>query len=599
MPSDLLKDVPNEPRIDPGAATTLVAHLRQNPRDAARDPDELATELGVDAAFVRHVLRAARVPDEEDPEDAFQIRISLRPLVKWLKTVLNRFDRLVARPVRFLFVTLVLAGMFCIGLEAFAEVTGFTASGEGFQVSLGSATLVILLTGALHMACYFRQANPRHVLYGTLGVWAVLGATSAVGVWRAAAGADSSLRLMQVAITLSGVTMFALLYAGLGSLATVVGGWLRYWKLDRLEERMSRQDLLERYFELQTRLRGGRFAQARESRWETSPFVVAFRRRPNLWSLVGGAQLSLTLVLVTAPGNVRLNDLQPQNHLFVFLAMSVIGALTWTSHVTIGFLSGNMRRGAISSALYSAGAVLPTLIPFGPYGFGYYATAGIVVSTIGRAILMAGVAAVAGLGAEVRSRAARERSLQQDDPAAVAAEMLRIHWRLSDGATHVCVMVVDAARSSEMKAEADPLAVEYSFREYQDWIEHHSEAHEGRVHSTAGDGAVVAFGTSADALATAKRLQSDVARFNREISRLRLPFRLRIGLHRGHVAGEIEEVEFTEVIDIAAHVQGVAPVSGIALSDSVVAELPGEDVVPLAKEVDGHKVYLALNPVED
>ncbi|AIE85268.1 adenylate/guanylate cyclase domain-containing protein [Fimbriimonas ginsengisoli] len=592
MPSETIDQVP------PESAGALIAHLRKNPGDASRDPSELARELGIDAEFVRHVLRAAKMP-EEDHDEAFQIRISLRPFLTWLRRVLNRFDRLVGRPIRFIYVTLGLSFLLCVGLAAFAEATGFSASGQGFQVSLGSATLVILATGALHMACYFRQSNSRYVLYGSIGVWLALAAASSVGAWRAATGDDPSLRWVQVAIALSGVTMFTLVYVGLGSFASVFGGWLKFKKLDLREERMSRQDLLERYFELQARLRDGGIAAYRVSRWELSPFVVAFRRRPYLWAFVGGVQMALTLVLITGPENFRPGETQPQKHLFVFLAMSVIDALMWLSYVVVGFLARDLRRATIGSLLYSLGTVIPTLLPVGPYGLSFYSDAGSVIGAVRNALLMVIVSSVAALGAEVRRRAGRELSLQQNDPAVLAAEMLRIHWRLSDGATYVCVMVVDAARSSEMKAEADPLAVEYSFREYQEWIERHSEAHGGRVHSTAGDGAVVSFENSGDAFATARRLQSDVARFNRENSRLRLPFRLRIGLHRGHVAGEIEEVEFTEVIDIAAHVQSVAPVSGIALSDSVVAELPGEEVVPLAREVDGHLVYLALNPVED
>ncbi len=176
--------------------------------------------------------------------------------------------------------------------------------------------------------------------------------------------------------------------------------------------------------------------------------------------------------------------------------------------------------------------------------------------------------------------------------------MLRIQWRLAGQTKNVCVMVVDAARSAEMKAHADALAIEYSFREYQEWIAGISKSLRGRVHSTAGDGAVVSFPNAADALLAAQRLQTDVDRFNREVNRLPSPFRLRIGLHADEVAGDLRKVEFAEVIDVAAHVQGASPVGGIAATEEAIEGLARSEFVPLANEVDGHRVYLALNPTE-
>ena len=203
------------------------------------------------------------------------------------------------------------------------------------------------------------------------------------------------------------------------------------------------------------------------------------------------------------------------------------------------------------------------------------------------------------LGGIVQRRAAEELSLAQNDPASILAEMVRIQWRLSDRTNMVCVMVVDAAKSSEMKSFADPLAVEYSFREYQTLLEDLSKHLDGRVHSTAGDGAVIAFNSAEAAFTAAKRIQTDIERFNREDNRLQLPFRLRVGLHLGEVVGDLDEVEFTEVIDIAAHVQAAAPVGGIAVTERVAEHLDADEFVPLARQVDGQNVLLALNPLVD
>ena len=114
----------------------------------------------------------------------------------------------------------------------------------------------------------------------------------------------------------------------------------------------------------------------------------------------------------------------------------------------------------------------------------------------------------------------------------------------------------------------------------------------------AGDGAVVAFPDSPRAMGAARRLQTDVGRFNATLNRLPKPFRLRLGLHAGRVAGHLDDVQFTEVIDIAAHVESIAPVGGIAATAAVVTALGEEGFLPLAREVDGQAVSIALVPTE-
>jgi hypothetical protein len=70
-------------------------------------------------------------------------------------------------------------------------------------------------------------------------------------------------------------------------------------------------------------------------------------------------------------------------------------------------------------------------------------------------------------------------------------------------------------------------------------------------------------------------------------------------MHMGQIVGNLDEVEFTEVIDIAAHVQSAAPIAGIAVTDDVAACMMEESFIPLADEIDGHRVLLAMNPTSD
>jgi class 3 adenylate cyclase len=67
----------------------------------------------------------------------------------------------------------------------------------------------------------------------------------------------------------------------------------------------------------------------------------------------------------------------------------------------------------------------------------------------------------------------------------------------------------------------------------------------------------------------------------------------------GPVSGDLKDVQFTEVIDIAAHVQAAAPVRGILMTREVADCLPEESLIPLKEPVDGHEVLLAYNPTVD
>jgi class 3 adenylate cyclase len=205
----------------------------------------------------------------------------------------------------------------------------------------------------------------------------------------------------------------------------------------------------------------------------------------------------------------------------------------------------------------------------------------------------------AGLGARIEERAAHESRLQEDDPVALIANWIRIQWQLSPHRKNVCVMVVDTKASSQMKAESDPLVAEWSFREYQKFIESISGRWGGSVHATSGDGAVVAFQSPNEAFAAARAIQREIDPFNRNVNRLRSPFRLRIGLHVGYLQGDIDDVEFTEVIDIAAHIEATSPVGGIAMSKAVADALAGEGLAQIKDSIDGHDVFFALNPTGD
>ncbi|HWA82449.1 MAG TPA: adenylate/guanylate cyclase domain-containing protein, partial [Fimbriimonadaceae bacterium] len=303
-------------------------------------------------------------------------------------------------------------------------------------------------------------------------------------------------------------------------------------------------------------------------------------------ALVGFQALGLT------PG-------QTTDQVSIWLFIPILAAIaTFLFHILQGYLAKNVLATIVGSACLTGGALLARTLPILDPTVAGVSKTHFILSEALDGVLMMGISCAGYLGAFVQTRAAKEANLQRNDQATLLAEMVRIQWKLSNEAATICVMVVDAAKSSEMKADADPLAVEYTFREYQEWIEAISVPRKGRVHSTAGDGAVVAFDTCDSALAAARRIQTDVFQFNKDVNRLAQPFRLRIGLHSGEVVGDINQVQFTEVIDIAAHIESACPVGGITVTDEVVNRLPEEQFIDLKARVDGHEIFLVANPTE-
>jgi class 3 adenylate cyclase len=187
---------------------------------------------------------------------------------------------------------------------------------------------------------------------------------------------------------------------------------------------------------------------------------------------------------------------------------------------------------------------------------------------------------------------ARYRSGSGSDEASVVAELLEIRHRLSSEPVQVYVMVVDAAGSTQMKRNADSLVVEYSFGRYQSWIARIVTESGGKVDLTTGDGAICAFSTAEQALTAARGIQGGVSDLNRDENRLEMPFRLRVALHAGAVVADLDKVQFTEVIDVAAHVEKLSPVGGIAITKPFLAALIQAPDLEAKGSVDGVDVFV-------
>lgn len=190
-----------------------------------------------------------------------------------------------------------------------------------------------------------------------------------------------------------------------------------------------------------------------------------------------------------------------------------------------------------------------------------------------------------GLGAvAMQSVVAKLKSmLGMKDPLQERQELLKqlvdLQDKLRSGEQAMTFLSLDVVGSTKMKQLADPLNVEYTFTEYHNWVEWVVQRYNGKVHSTAGDGITCKFDHPQHAYAAARYIQTGIVELNTFRNKIGVPITLRAGIHHGVVnapAGEdITKINFASVIDIAAHMQKVAPAGGIAVSKEAAQYVPG------------------------
>lgn len=190
---------------------------------------------------------------------------------------------------------------------------------------------------------------------------------------------------------------------------------------------------------------------------------------------------------------------------------------------------------------------------------------------------------------------------QAEDRQDLLRQLYTLQDKLRQGTRNAAFLSVDVVNSTGMKFAADPLAVEYSFGAYQRLIADVARSFGGQVHSTAGDGCLCAFESPEKAYQAARTLQRSIGQFNANENRLGNPFTLRCGIHSGNVvapSGDLRGVEFTHVIDLAAHLQKSAPVGGIVLSAECAAGIfdPVLRLGLVETVVDGQPAFVFSTP---
>lgn len=184
------------------------------------------------------------------------------------------------------------------------------------------------------------------------------------------------------------------------------------------------------------------------------------------------------------------------------------------------------------------------------------------------------------------------------DPAKERQELLRqlvtLQDKLRTGEQSISFLSLDIVGSTKIKAAADPLSVEFTFTEYHHFVDRIVKQHDGKVHSTAGDGITCAFEHPQQAYMAARHIQSGLVELNAFRNKTGVPLVLRAGVHTGNVVvppGEdITKVNFAHVIDMSAHIQKVCPPGGIAVSEVSSRLIPGGGATIGQELIESHDI---------
>lgn len=550
-----------------------------HPQAIYRDPEQLAKDAQVDLDIVqRSVRRAQIIAPIADLAPSKQISVPL-PNLRFIGHALMAFMR---DPAIVVGVTL---GLFLLATMVFPN-SGSISNLSGvyrYAINVAIPTIVLIIGMILQAICYFLHGQAMKSVRGSITFFLI--ATVAGLTATAINPPEEGLTVESLLVPVVGFGFLGLFYAAIAIMLSVAGGYLRMrlQKADR--NRMDRQELLEQMFDIQERLQESPEDVVQRHSWHAHPIAQEIESKLFQWSALLG--FGATAITVLVAGAITARFRFGENSLQYLLVVGALGLFSMALQFAVSFLGRTIGRALLVALIFAVSSLIGMLLPFG--GFGYERLdAAMILGNLGWAL---GVGLVAGVGAAIEYRANVEYLIRSNDPETLLVEYMDLQRRLNPGPREMTVLVVDAAKSSLMKSSSDPFVAEWSFRAYQQFLERLADEHAGEVLSTAGDGAVMAFHDASQATQCSFAIQSKVKDFNEKTNKLEMPFSLRIGLHRGMVAGQIDKVEFTDVIDIAAHVEAACKVGGVAVSERIWSAVDGLRGEPIAIQIDGFTVY--------
>lgn len=542
----------------------LIQHLRSLPNPGNADVPGLAARFQVDESVVRSALQTLSrtvVRTEAARKD--------RTHPAW-----NIYEWIQARPA----VAILICG---------AVILAFLLLSDVFSRPLSLIFIWLTLAGvfaALIAAALSRRAR-FGLLVGPVISAALLMETAVSNKGKIAAPA------------LFGFSLIGVLISVVGVLFAVIGSFIWLKREQRTERKLTRQQMLDRLLRVREALANPATALP-PTPWQQA--IAAVRR--NFWVSCLG-----TAVFMAAVQTLLFWILKPTPAMFtpqttaasldartlaVAGIMALVGFGQFLLILGIGYLARTILRSLGATAIQLAVSVVPALLGLNPGNWERLQNMPILQIVL--TYIMFFACGIIGVGAAaVEDYTQRARLRRENDPEALLAELVELEIALGGGQQETYVLVVDVAGSTAMKKDCDPLVAEWTFRAYQELVAQLCGRHAGRVESTAGDGAVLGFPSAEQALAAARELLAALPDFNRTTNRLPQDFVLRIGLHCGSVQGGLQEVQFTRVIDVAAHVEAASPRNGIGMTSAFREKLPPETPAQkMAAAVDGFDVYV-------
>ena len=161
-------------------------------------------------------------------------------------------------------------------------------------------------------------------------------------------------------------------------------------------------------------------------------------------------------------------------------------------------------------------------------------------------------------------------------------------------------LAMDVVGSTRIKQGEDPYVIEQAFADYRKLVERVLRRHGAYKQTWTPDGQMAAFRTPQSAVDSGRDIVLALPDFNRNVSKMRLDFRLRVGANSGVVSCD-DEIPMEEMsdftIDVAGHMQKHADEDSIWISEEVYQQLVDKTgFEPNDQEVDGRRVYVWKRP---
>jgi class 3 adenylate cyclase len=559
----------------------LVEHLKQNPMSS--NVAELSRQFGVSEQLVRtviHRLQAPTATPAKPQQTASPVGQRLKSF--WLKITAN--------PWLFAPAIVALTGLIPFGLRAL-NATG--ALHPLAATILGNLAFAAFLLGApILLICL--AVRHRRLLVLAYGAAAFM-----VGFLTFAVIGSVNTRSASLPQLIGGSLALVLIIIVAGAPIVQVAAYLDVRRARRDIEKLTRQQMLDRLLRVRAILADPDSFQ--QTTAFDKPWVRTLERSKYAIALISGLAVSVVQSMIMSrldPDRVIIQGAQESAAVGggagILVAMAFV-VISSALQFLVAYLARRIGEVVLVTVLYQVPALLLVYLPFSYTRLSDVAAIGVGRYSVGILMLVA-VAAVGALARYLTEHAIQVQRRNANDPEVLVPEMLELERRLSVAPSEVAVMVVDVAGSTAMKVGADPLVAEWTFREYQEFVAQLCAPFGGTVHATAGDGTILGFASPVQARLAATALLQRLDEFNASQNRLDHPFTVRIGLHYGLAQGELRDIQFTRVIDVAAHIEAKAPLMGVAASAPFVAADPEGSWRQLALNVDSFDVFMLDNP---